>query len=295
VTFKLAHLTDPHLSDLSPASIRDLLGPRLLGYLSWRLHRRHIHRPGRLDRIVEDVRTQGVDHIVVTGDLTHIGLPHEFAEARRWLERIGAPSDVTVVPGNHDQYAPPAGPHVLRPWRPWFDDGPDTDVVWPTIRRRGHVTLVGINTAVVSPPGFATGRVGAPQLARLREALRAARGTARVICVHHSPMPGHDKPRKCMTDAAAVYACLNDEGAELVLHGHGHRSLLYRAPLAGRLVPFVASASASSIDPAPARRSAWHAIEIDTSPTRHSIRVSCRQANASGIDTAYSDAFELPL
>ncbi len=234
-----------------------------------------------------------MDHTVITGDLTHIGLPQEFAEVRRWLEDLGPPATVTVVPGNHDQYAPPQGPQVLSPWRPWFDDGSEPQVVWPSVRHRHGVTLIGVNTAVVSPPGFATGRVGRAQLARLREALRAARGSTRVVCVHHSPMPGHDRPRKAMTDAAAVYACLDDEGAELVLHGHGHRSILYRAPLAGRLVPFVASASASSIDTDPTRSAAWHAIEIDTSPTRHYIAVTCRQAHASGLDTAYSAAFEL--
>lgn len=294
VTFKLAHLTDPHLSDLTPTPARDLLGQRLLGYLSWRLNRRHVHRPARLERIVDDVRAHGVDHTVITGDLTHIGLPHEFAEVRSWLERLGAPGDVTVVPGNHDQYAPPEGAKVTRPWRPWFDDGTDVDVVWPTVRRRGATTLIGVNTAVVSRPGFATGRVGRAQLAGLGKALRATQGTTRVVCIHHSPMPGHDAPRKCMTDAAVVYACLNEAGAELILHGHGHRSLIYRAPLAGRLVPFVASASASSIDADPARRAAWHAIEIDSSPSRHLIAVSCRQADASGVVTAYSAEFELP-
>src|SRR3546814_1584516 len=42
-------------------------------------------------------------------DLTNIALPGEFVQVGRWLEGLGAPEGVTVVPGNHDAY-------VAVPW-----------------------------------------------------------------------------------------------------------------------------------------------------------------------------------
>ena len=40
----------------------------------------------------------------MTGDLVNISLPGEYAPALAWLESLGSPHDVTLVPGNHDAY-----------------------------------------------------------------------------------------------------------------------------------------------------------------------------------------------
>ena len=53
--FVLAHLSDLHLSSLDGVSPRALLGKRLLGYLSWRLWRRHEHRADVLDALRADL------------------------------------------------------------------------------------------------------------------------------------------------------------------------------------------------------------------------------------------------
>src|SRR5574337_1737956 len=111
--FRLAHLSDLHLTSLVNAKIRDLLNKRALGYLSWRLRRRREHIPAILNALLHDMRGLALDHIVITGDLTHIGLPGEFHQARQWLERLGPPTDVTVVPGNHDAY-------IRAPWNETF-------------------------------------------------------------------------------------------------------------------------------------------------------------------------------
>ena len=97
--FVLAHLSDPHLSPLPTPRLRELTGKRLLGYLNWRRSRRDEHRPEALDAIVHDLIARTPDHIAVTGDLVNISLPGEFASARQWLENLGPPRDVTVVPG----------------------------------------------------------------------------------------------------------------------------------------------------------------------------------------------------
>ena len=50
----LAHLSDPHLTHLGEVRGRELLSKRVLGYLSWRTHRRHVHRSEVLDALLTD-------------------------------------------------------------------------------------------------------------------------------------------------------------------------------------------------------------------------------------------------
>src|SRR5262245_51572853 len=114
--FALAHLSDPHLGPLPTPRPSELASKRVLGFINWTRKRRLIHRGEVLDRLVADLKAQSADHIAVTGDLTNISLPQEFAAARRWLDRLGDARDVTVVPGNHDVYVRTA---KLAPARHW--------------------------------------------------------------------------------------------------------------------------------------------------------------------------------
>jgi 3',5'-cyclic AMP phosphodiesterase CpdA len=82
-TFTLAHLSDFHLSSLKKVKVRDLLNKRIFGYLKWRLSRGSEHSPEVLQALVRDLQITEPDHTVVTGDLTHLGLPVEFREARK--------------------------------------------------------------------------------------------------------------------------------------------------------------------------------------------------------------------
>ena len=110
--FTLAHLSDPHLAPLPQPRWSELIGKRITGYINWQRRRRFIHDAGTLDKIVADLKTQAPDHIAVTGDLTNIALPDEFVRGRAWLQGLGAPADVTVIPGNHDAYV--RGPRASR-------------------------------------------------------------------------------------------------------------------------------------------------------------------------------------
>lgn len=48
---------------------------------------------GRARRTLRtDLQAEHLDHIAVTGDLTHLGLPQEFREAATWLARLGRPA-----------------------------------------------------------------------------------------------------------------------------------------------------------------------------------------------------------
>ena len=52
--FRLAHISDLHATPVLPRGITPLLGKRALGWLSWQLRRRHVHRPEVLEALLLD-------------------------------------------------------------------------------------------------------------------------------------------------------------------------------------------------------------------------------------------------
>ena len=225
MSFLLAHLSDLHLP-IPPGALRpfgQLAGKRLLAYLAWRRKRRRAVPSAGL---LADVAAAGVDHVAVTGDLTNLALPGEFAAARDWLAGLGTPERVTVVPGNHDATVAVPWASGIGSWQDWMagDAAPPGAEPFPFLRRRGPVALVGLSSAVPTLPGSAAGRLGAGQLARLPALLDLAgrEGLFRVVLVHHPPALGPGGRRKALGDREALRTVLARHGAELVLHGHHH-------------------------------------------------------------------------
>jgi 3',5'-cyclic AMP phosphodiesterase CpdA len=221
--FTLAHLSDPHLPPLPAARFRDLAGKRALGYLNWTRNRHKFHRRDVLDTLVSDMQAQSPDQIAVTGDIVNLALEAEFAPSRAWLESVGTPDRVIVVPGNHDAYVRATRHRFAEAWRDYLaGDEADGGAPFPFVRRRGPLALIGVSSALPTPPFMATGRLGRSQLEALERILAdlSAEQAFRVLLVHH-PLRS-DAPTKRLTDSGALLALLKRYGVELVLHGHDH-------------------------------------------------------------------------
>jgi 3',5'-cyclic AMP phosphodiesterase CpdA len=203
----------------------ELAGKRIGGFINWRRRRRHFHLANVIERIVADLKAQAPDHIAVTGDLVNLSLAGEFAPARSWLERLGRPQDVTLVPGNHDTYVWSKARHPQRHWAEYMcGDGPSATPDFPFTRRRGPAALIGLTTAVPTLPFRATGRLGAAQLDRLAGLLDALgrAGLFRIVLIHHPPVTRPEWRARRLIDGDDFIAVLKRHGAELVLHGHEH-------------------------------------------------------------------------
>jgi 3',5'-cyclic AMP phosphodiesterase CpdA len=222
--YVLAHLSDPHLAPLPAPRLADLASKRVLGWLHWRKTRHKIHRAKQLDALVRDLRAQAPDHTAVTGDLVNIALAAEFPQARAWLHTLGAPHNVTLVPGNHDAYVRAALAAHAPHWGEFMrgDDSVPPTLQFPFVRRRGPLALIGLSSAVATAPFMATGRLGAEQIGRLEALLPGLTDCFRVVLVHHPPGRSRSGWFKRLTDAPALRAALARHGAELVLHGHDH-------------------------------------------------------------------------
>jgi 3',5'-cyclic AMP phosphodiesterase CpdA len=250
---RFAQLSDPHLSTLLQVRGRELISKRFLGYLSWRHKRRFEHRPEVLAALHSDLAQQPVQQVLVTGDLTHIGLPSEFRQARDWLRQLGTPEHVAVVPGNHDACVASPWDDTFALWQDYMaadgHRGETGATHFPTLRVRGEIAFIGLSTACPTAPFMATGTVGEQQLSELPALLQqaAANKQFRVVYLHHSPVIGLEKWRKRLTDAPEVAAVLAEYGAELVLHGHGHRSHFSELQTRHGELPVIAIPSSSAL------------------------------------------------
>lgn len=243
--FVLAHLTDPHLGPLARPHPFDLANKRILGFLNWHRSRKAIHVPQVLADIVVDLKAQSPDHIAVTGDLINIALPAEFAPARVFLEALGPPENVTLVPGNHDYYVRGVAEHADRHWGDYMQG--DATAGFPLVRRRGAIALIGLSTAVPTRPFMATGTLGLEQLHRLGDVLdELGDDVFRVVMLHHPPVSAPARYRERLLDAEGFRATLQKHGAELVLHGHDHVHALVWLEGKGRRIPAVGVTSASA-------------------------------------------------
>jgi len=303
--FTLAHLSDLHATRPRPHHLREIVGKRTLGWLSWAVRRRREHRPEVLEALIRDLRELGADQVAITGDLTHLGLASEIQEARSWLERVGDSGWVAAVAGNHDAYAPGALSAARAAWAPYLrgnmggctESSPDSRVrsagadggdgtrslpVWV----RGPVALVGLCSAL--PTGFflASGRLGEGQCAALATTLEdlGARGLFRVILLHHPPHEGAVSPRRSLGDAASLRDVLHRAGAELVLHGHTHRGGVAFLPGRHGSIPVVGVASASALGRrGPQRRARYHRYRIEGEPGSWRVEAEIRALGADGL------------
>jgi 3',5'-cyclic AMP phosphodiesterase CpdA len=263
---KVAHFSDVHALALDGVRPWQFLNKRAAGWLNLKLRRGEKH-PVRLFRdMVADLNASPVDHVIVTGDLTNLSLEPEFRLARAILDelRLG-PAGVTVVPGNHDVYTLGAL-HQRAFWdllAPYATSDGATAVDFPLVRVRGDVAVVGLSTALPSPPPLADGWLGKKQLGALGEQLRALDGRFRIVALHHPPYTNRHAILRGLRDRGALQALLARVGCELVLHGHEHRDL--RAELVGPRgpIPVIGVGSGTYDDARSDRRARYNVYTIE--------------------------------
>ena len=287
--FRLAHLSDAHIGPLPSPRKRDLMGKRLTGYLNWR-RRSRIHDMEVLARIVADIHAQKPDHVAMTGDILNIGLPAEFPFASAWLETLGTAHDVSFVPGNHDAYVRSSLVHLDQTFAPWTRADEIALKLYPYLRVRGDIALIGVNSGVPTAPLLASGKLGSEQRDRLEIALAetGARGLMRVVMIHHPPHRHGASAGRGLSDARRFEQLICRNGAELIIHGHNHRHSV--AHIAGPKgpVPVVGVASASAVPGTERHRAAWHMYEIARDGDRWKIDGVIR-----GVKAGESDVVEL--
>lgn len=248
--FRLAHLSDVHLGPLPRASLRELAGKRITGYVNWHRNRAGRMMENTLGALLDHMRAAKPDHVALTGDLVNLALEAEITAARTWLNALGKPSALSVVPGNHDAYVPGAFNRISDAWAPYMrgDDHSGTGpATFPYLRRREGLALIGLTSARATAPFMAHGYFLAGQAERTAALLDEAgrQGLVRVVMIHHPPVHGATSMHKRLYGITRFQRLIAKHGAELVLHGHTHLPTLnWIAGPRGR-VPVVGVSAAS--------------------------------------------------
>jgi 3',5'-cyclic AMP phosphodiesterase CpdA len=262
----LAHLSDIHLGPLPRVRWHELANKRVFGFFNWHRNRAGFFDASVLTAITDDIRVTHPDHIVVTGDLVNLGLDAEYDAALAWLQTLGEPKDVTVVPGNHDAYLHRSIARYSATWLPYANgDHPNPTMAFPFIRRRGPLALIGLSTAVATAPFMATGLVEESQAEAFGKALAetGSEGLCRIVLIHHPPVSSLTSWPRRLIGAKLVRKQIALHGAELVLHGHNHRTTIAHVDGPTGKVPVVGAAAPSILPNAHHPGGAYNLLRIE--------------------------------
>jgi 3',5'-cyclic AMP phosphodiesterase CpdA len=299
--FRLAHISDPHLSSLKDISWRLLANKRILGYLSWRLSRRFIHRLDILNSLIGDLDSSRSNHLVISGDLTHIGTAPECEQVSTWLAQLGSADDISVIPGNHDRYIKENEATTIGRWAPYMLGdaalSSSQTLDFPSFRKRGHLAIIGLSTALPTAPFFASGKLGEQQIDKLAQVLKQTeqQGLFRVVVLHHGPLSDSNKFRKRLIDAPQFRSVVQSCGAELILHGHGHYPVCGWLQGKNSKVPVLGAASASLLSKSVTKRAGYNIYDVNATDSGWRVQVESRRYDSKGATFLSNETQEFTL
>lgn len=268
---KLAHFSDIHVT-LPPwrGGVAGLVGKRAMGALNYYVGGRRSHFANvehRIQRLLEDVDAQDVDHALCTGDVTQMSRPEEFERcAALFGDRLDAPDRYTVIPGNHDRYTPTAD-RERRFERHFRAVAPDA---YPHVKHVGSLTIVTIDVARAAGLLDSSGLAGPEQLAALQEILTTPTDAFVVLAMHYGLLRSRgqpDRPSHGIRDYERIIELVRspDTHVHAVLHGHMHDA--YRVDVGD--VPELCAGSATDVY----RRCGYNVYTIDpAAKTLHAER-----------------------
>jgi Icc protein len=262
---RLGHVSDLHLSDRARYPRNGHL-PRDCDKFSVRL----------AQRILEQMEEAGVDHLVVTGDLTLSAEAGEFERAAKLLRRFADAGKLTVVPGNHDVWTAES----VKTARFLRTIGPDgkgmrrAQASYPLVAvPTPEVAIVALDSAQFGEEPFETpGIIGSAQLQVARELVReqVKEGRAVLLALHHHLLLPRERipsdarvARTPLLDADKLVRMVSDVRIAAVLHGHRHCAFRVDIPGAAGPTPVLCAGSASRVADEPVRRARGFVYEVD--------------------------------
>jgi Icc protein len=267
---RIGHISDLHLSDRRRY-------PRN-GFAARDCDRHSARLAKRLLALLEGA---GVDHLVVTGDLTLSSETAEFERVAELLQPWARSKRLTVVPGNHDVWTADS----VKTSRFLRMVGPDGLGMRKPVEAYPRVVLPAPEVAIVAldsarygeDPDETPGRLGAGQLQACREMVReqAKEGRAVLVALHHHLMLPRERipsdaavARTPLADADKLVRLVADLRVAGVLHGHRHCTFRVDIPGAAGLTPVLCAGSATRVSDEPVRRARAWVYEVDRAGIR---------------------------
>ncbi|HSL81636.1 MAG TPA: metallophosphoesterase family protein [Thermoanaerobaculia bacterium] len=179
------------------------------------------HLPRVSRGVLDLIEARGPDVVVISGDLTQRARPEQFQEARRFVDRIPAPT--VVVPGNHDVPLYRVWERVFAPFRAYRKHF--SEELEP-VYRDDELLVVGINTAFNW-----TWKEGRITLGRLLEVAELFEGVSEevfkvVVAHHHLIPPPNFGTQRVAANAYEAVDLFSQAGVDLILSGHQHQAYI---------------------------------------------------------------------
>jgi 3',5'-cyclic AMP phosphodiesterase CpdA len=251
--FKVGHVTDIHLHNWSDLRLRDFISKRLTGFANFQLRRRGEYREEVLAAALNQLVQEDIELLIVSGDLSNLGLRSEFQHAREFIEkRVPETIPKIVVPGNHDRYTPDtADGRFEEIYEGWMGEPCSEDLAWPRYYEKDGWCFLLVDSSLPTPWFEAWGEIGDEALTVLDDFMTENPVDARhfVIVVHHHPSIALYKRRerkRNLRDAQKLREIASKHHTELILHGHNHHYDIRRMQDAEETVIFGLSSSISS-------------------------------------------------
>ncbi len=260
-TIRIAQISDMHCYRVTLNPLQ-FLSKRWVGNINVLFNRRLKYHKDPNPAMIQLFEDLGVDHVILSGDLTTTALPAEFQVARDFADQIEARGiQMHAIPGNHDNYTR----HSLRTkiFYKYFEK--ETHSNGFSMRDEGVALrplapgwwYIGLDTTLPTPPLSAIGRFTPAIEAKLEEALRQVPPGDQVLLTNHFPMfntihHSHDL-RRCDALRALLVRWPN---VKLYLHGHVHRQSITDHRTSG--LPIILNSGSCGFK----RRATFHLIDL---------------------------------
>ncbi len=164
------------------------------------------------------------DLVVASGDFTQRAKKSQFADARKFLDKLPK-APLVVTPGNHDV---PLYRMLERVFQPYANYREYIAQELDSVLKTDGAVIVSLNTT--SPLlAITNGRIDRWQIDFAAKAFREAPASAaRIVVAHHhfAPAPDYDDRNDVMWHAREALDRFNELGVELILGGHLHRAYI---------------------------------------------------------------------
>jgi len=164
------------------------------------------------------------DLIIISGDITQRAKAEEFAEARRFLQKLNRDNlPYFVIPGNHDivPFYRPLGRllKAYKHYRAYISEHTEP------FYHDGEIAVASINTVKRSHP--VNGRVARAQVTEVRNWFAQFPNAVKIVVTHHPLQRNKNRKNRiaCWGGDTAIRA-LESSGIDLYLCGHHHHSFI---------------------------------------------------------------------
>ncbi|MFQ3360580.1 MAG: metallophosphoesterase family protein [Alphaproteobacteria bacterium] len=255
--YTISHISDLHLPIIKTPKYKELFNKRIIGFINWHLNRKNNHNDNIIKDLINDLKKQGSDHLIVSGDLINLSLEDEYINASKILKKISIPENISVVPGNHDSYIKIDFDKSIFHWKDHI--GTDTVLLnyfkskknpFPYLKIRNDIALIGLSSAIPTMPFMCYGKIGKDQLKNLEDILiyLSKKNYFKILILHHPIHKIGPFNYKGLLDNNELIKLLDDYNIELLLHGHLHRDSITYLKTKNSIIPCFGTPSSSKIN-----------------------------------------------